>query len=1281
MSKLSQKKMQIIKKHALMHLHALSPKKGVDGETKYSFKKERVVPDGFKESEILVAINSHNPYSEFFSEYSVSTGMLDSHLKEEYVENLLIEKSNGKVGLSSAEKLMYVDDAQLTVETGGLATTEVLLVDRKNLGELEHALYLSKDARKNEHFYGSLEEVVGVHEVWRVGARSGSQTRDGDLTFIPSWKSLVEHLEKELLFKIESYARSVSPTTSEISVKIQNRMKTSASSGFEIPLFEDFKFVYKRSVRLRGIKDRIVMGTEYHFDTPVGRKVMLHSPEDFMVKMKQEVIAPHFVDGKAPVLRKSWETFYVPVTDGSMHVDMKYANSKGVMSDTQARVLPVMKGMLNLVHNQEHRTGYVFIAFGGAVKGDPSTYFEDSVTTTFQLGVARDERELADDYMMLSNQMVRDLANLEESTLDVFERDTEELLYRAYNQDVEALEIFVGLNKEDAEEVELEDGEIITGRNMDPENMTLETFHANPQVHVDSDAFRKRLSDFIRPASKEVENAGRYYAKDTSFRHMVSDPYEIQRHLVEGRIGYDAIKGTDKKGIAPDHVVTNSLRDGVFSMDERKTILGRFPLLHQLEIQVVNESGPMFLDAESELNYRKLMARGKHQGVIYYSIYDMTAEGQSGADYDGDTTVVIRNPEITGLVSSSPKFLDYSYLNGELVEGAPWKEDMNESLVDIIGQEKADFLEKNLVTYKEGLLRYENSALEDEAVRELIYETIVKLDAITNESNNIGKLTNLNSAVAELMTVLDDRRKQVVAVGQMELAEAIRKEYNGYKKLNFLLASAIRWEIDKSKHGGQFMEELSFLLLLLEPKRASSDAVLERAENKFGISLARLYARHANRNDDINKALDALNIPRIHLVRMEGDTSMINGTRSIFLGKGIDKGADYGSRYNKYINRMNELAEGFTSNFKINEFKNGLLTEANNLKEYMLQERGFEYDFEPLYNAQTAVDDGEPINSPVRMLVAYRKDIIDVTNDINELESFLISMLNEQAGGVVKNGPSLGLEALMDATNAPEEYRMRGFALLARKQLVFDYYKGLGEMYTPEDPMESALMFAELYLANIRSQVSTRETLLAEMPEQKMKEQVFAHKTALFKKWTKKHGEMAMPESTIIESNNWVYEKIAHEVHSDKGWGSIISLFPLSTVQFLEYLNHEVVLTDSIQGRNAMVFIRLNEGAPLPDNIKEGMSNIEGEKMTFENGVWNSFRIDRDDKAGVNKFINARQQDLEHLHNVERRDEIEKMKFERGAQLWNRKRQGTVVMSVVYDSGIRIFLEDTKEIM
>ena len=83
--------------------------------------------------------------------------------------------------------------------------------------------------------------------------------------------------------------------------------------------------------------------------------------------------------------------------------------------------------------------------------------------------------------------------------------------------------------------------------------------------------------------------------------------------------------------------------------------------------------------------------------------------------------------------------------------------------------------------------------------------------------------------------------------------------------------------------------------------------------------------------------------------------------------------------------------------------------------------------------------------------------------------------------------------------------------------------------------------------------------------------------------------------------------------------------------------------------------------------------------MTFEDGQWSGFRINKEDVSGVSKDVNPSQNEMKHLKNITKRDEIKDMKFERGAHLWNRKRSGRIVLAVVYKEGIKLFLEDSRE--
>ena len=1256
MTKITQKIMDIVKGHALVKVYT-------DG-MHFTLEEQEDM------NEIIVGVTSDNPYSEFYSKYMVSTGMLDEHLPVEHVKQARVEKSDGKSELRNINKELKVDRIQTVVETEGDPATLVFLVEEQNLGQLREAI----NERQNGNFpmySNTFSGFLGNFTINKVAARSSSQTRKGDLIVIPQEMDFVEYMEGQLKFYLNSYVKEIQNDKYRLSVSIQSRLKLAASSGKEFGLFDDLVYGETQTIEFEYLDGEKTPGLIHYFKDASGKEErLLVLEEDFTTRLEQEIIIPLFKKNGQTSMVKKKETFDKLATDGSMYGDMSHALSKGLSKDTQVRITPVMKGMYNLVEGLKEDTGFTAIFFGGAVKGDPTPYFKKNEIKTYILGEARDERELVEDYWMISNQLVRDLAIYEQSTLDVLERDTKELLSRAYAQDIQALGVFIGLGEQE----EYLEGESVE---LDSENLTVEMFHANPLTFTHSDMLYKRLSDFIRPASQEVENAGRYYSKDTSYRHMVSDPYEVVRHLIEGRMAVDTTKpGADMKGIAAGHVVTNSLRNGKFKLDDRKAILGRFPLLYHLEIQVVNENGPTFYDEDSRKRYEKLFESGKHQGVIYYSLYDMTAEAQSGADYDGDTTMVIRNPELTALVQSKPKFLDYSYLEDELVEGVPWKESSSVPIENILSEEKVNFLKNTGVHYERGLFEFHKVALENRQVREYIYETIVTLDGMSNESNNIGRFTNINATVTEMLMVLNEKLAEVRMAGADNLVVLLEKEIAGYEQLNLLLASAIRWEIDKAKHGGQFYEKLEFLEFLMNPPKSDK---LENAlilENKYGISLLRLLQGFENSNDKVNKGLDALGIERISLERKASDSSKLNMSNSIYLGKGIDKGAKFNSRYDGYIESMKEIASSKTKEFKINEYRNGLMNEAIAYINLMKAE-GIELNLETLYNAGTSIEKGEVINNPTRLLYSYRKQIKQASDPINRMRGQLLSILEESTGGRLLNGSSLGLEALMKKVKLSEEERRKGYELLAHKELVIQNHKGLGEAFTSKDPRISALLFAELYVANIRSQNAIREEKRKDRKlVNDLRKQALSY---LANEWTKKHGNAQPNKKQAVAIKDWVNEYVEKNLYSDGGWGSIITLFPLGTVQFLEFIKDGRIKTESARGKNVVVYIELEGQRGIPENIKQEFQKVEGKRVTFEDGQWSGFRINKEDVSGVSKDVNPSQNEMKHLKNITKHDEIKDMKFERGAHLWNRKRSGRIVLAVVYKEGIKLFLEDSQE--
>ena len=1276
--KIGQKVMHIVKGNAFATIYRIGYK---DGRVHYQFE-----PDTsdlvLTTTTMQLAVISDDIKSEYFSQYSVSTGMLDAHLNKEHVQAARIESNDGRSEVAYINKEMLVDRESIAVEADGASATEVYVVDKNDLGLIGDSMHLDQKTREKNSYSGRFEDVIGKAEVWKVGARSASQTRQGSLVLIPENKTYVEHMT-ELKFFIDSYAKPVSATETTVSTSIQSRLKMAASSGKLLDLFGDLEFVSVEDHKFSGFGSDVIVGKNYKFanaDGEIINKLVLR--EDFEVKLKQEIIAPNFLttangtQSKIEIL-KAVETFIKPATDGSMYADGKLMASLGVNNDLQVRVTPVIKGMMNMVNNLKRDLGFDFVYFGGAVKGDPAPYFTNSNVELFVLGEARKQLEPKENYLMLSNQLAREIEKLNPLALDVLEEQSETILRRAFNQDIEALKIFVGLEAEHGNTLEEEEQRLL-----DEENMTAELFYRNAENFMKSSGFMKRLADFIRKSTQTVENAGRYYTPDASFRHMVSDVYEVVRHMAKGRMAFDSTKSDDMKGIAPGHVVGSRLVNGKFDVDTRKAILGRFPMLHHLEIQVVNNTPSLFLDKDSENNYRGQMMQGRHQGVLYYSLYDMTAEGQSGADYDGDETTDIRFEALTSLVSPSPKYLDYSYLDGELVEGVPWKEDNFTKLKDIVagGQHTVDMLENIGVVYNEGTFTMANETLQDETVQGIVYETIVKLDGMNNGTNNIGRFTNINSAVLELITLMEEKRDEVIEKGDTTIVSLINAEIQGYKKLNFLIAAAIRWEIDKAKHGGQFYEEMTFLGAFLNAKESGKLGTIKGLEQRYGVKLMRLFKGFANSNDLINKGLDKLGIDRINLVRSDWDKGGLNTSRTISLGKGIDKGADYGTRYSRYIERMNKIANENTRDFYVNEHKNGFQTEAINFMNHMEFNHGVRLNLEDSYSAGMAVMRGEEINNAERLLWSYKNQTSQIQKEINELDNKYRQAYREKVRGDVLNIQKIPTEDLMKKLSIPEEEREIFYELKARRELIMDRHKGLGETMTPEDPMLSALLVAGLYEANVRAQAGLRDD--ARNNPGKVKQAMDIAKNRLQDKWIETHGNRVPNAEETKAIREWLADEANYEdyLHGDSGLSSIVTLFPLGMVQFFELMGHGEILTDETKGRNAIAFMGLGGDNQLPENVKEVLRDIEGKTITIKDGKWGQLSIDREDLAGRNKSVNVSPKELESLNNSERYDDLSSMVFERGSHLWNGNRTGKVIMTVVYDSGVKIFLEDTHAV-
>ena len=284
-----------------------------------------------EEVTIYVSIVSRNPFSPYYSQYMVSTGMLDSHLPVQHIQQARVDKNNGRTELVSVNKDLAVDKYQLAVETDGESLVETYVVNEESLGSLRHVMNLSDKEREAFVTTESFEDFVGKGSFWKVGARSASQTRKGDLVMIPGSMSLVEHIEGHLKFDLRSYAKPYKEKL-KISVTIQSRLKMSASSGKPIDLFKGFKYIDSEPIEYNWLDGRKTLGMEYTFLTKGRLEKFLVLGDDFTVRLEQEVTMPSF-GGGAPKVVSRKQVFEKPATDGSSYIDMDFALRHGIRRD------------------------------------------------------------------------------------------------------------------------------------------------------------------------------------------------------------------------------------------------------------------------------------------------------------------------------------------------------------------------------------------------------------------------------------------------------------------------------------------------------------------------------------------------------------------------------------------------------------------------------------------------------------------------------------------------------------------------------------------------------------------------------------------------------------------------------------------------------------------------------------------------------------------------------------------------------------------------------------
>lgn len=584
--------------------------------------------------------------------------------------------------------------------------------------------------------------------------------------------------------------------------KIGTRVLLSGSSVALVPMFDGFTHKATVQGKTYDYLGGQIESTAYVLSNGHEEINIEVIPEDFTVQMTEAIKGSVF-DGDEVGFEEFETEIDKLATDGAAFFDPAVAKRAGLEHAFTFRFAQLAKGLGVIVPELSERLGSDIIFFGGSVKADITPYIERN---QLDFGVIMHARLHDSKLLPLSRQAAKRC--LDKDTFAYFAKRTDSIIKGVIDLDMDVVSAFlsvgVGLDEEEMEVVAPTDIQIT------------HLFHANPELVLGEAVLRKRLRTFLYAQLEKYANGESIIVEEGVWRHMVVDPYAIVRFLEAGMM---SVKAEDVAfGIRRNHTLT--VNNKTKETESKEALLIRFPITHEDEARVVNrEKGGVFAEGGSFSYYNKYAEY--FRGLIVFSLLDLNPEAMGGADFDGDTCFVWTLKMVVEASKEHKPFLDFSMVNGKLVSGAPFEDVRPVDYVFLTEQDKEVMKSEGVVFTETGKASVAGN-LTDE-VKELLWKVVAYISMQTLEPGFVGLLTNISDTVVEFMTTVEDSEK-------LEKLD----------RLNNFLTVAIRWEIDKTKHGGAFYDELPFLKLLLGMEEPSEKQI-KRFERKFGVILAPFF--------------------------------------------------------------------------------------------------------------------------------------------------------------------------------------------------------------------------------------------------------------------------------------------------------------------------------------------------------------------------------------------------------------------------------------------------------
>lgn len=299
----------------------------------------------------------------------------------------------------------------------------------------------------------------------------------------------------------------------------------------------------------------------------------------------------------------------------------------------------------------------------------------------------------------------------------------------------------------------------------------------------------------IRKLNKLLD--AKVFIENARTRYMFTDPFAIYNAAKAGRyqiLPEDAV-------LKANEIVTPSKKDEGFYQQTGEVVSCRFPLSAVHEIPV--------LDAVVASEYETIVESGLWQGCTFFDAFSWAVETQAGADFDGDGSAVI----FDSLFVEAVKRAQSGMFGGHKVL----------PLIDGYGE----YVDGEAVNFDKGCPTYVPKSSEDEEGTQDVESGPQTINGFEVEDRSVvydpvelvteQDKFKLLSAMAEVskditVTTLDESligqiaNRVMVATDLLSRSVLNKKERTEIEKDLMLLAVAGRWEIDRPKHGGAYLE-------------------------------------------------------------------------------------------------------------------------------------------------------------------------------------------------------------------------------------------------------------------------------------------------------------------------------------------------------------------------------------------------------------------------------------------------------------------------------------------